>query len=55
MTVLNRKGGEKVKRDKKAYTSPSLKKWGKVADLTQTGKTMPGDDGKSGSAASQGG
>lgn len=39
---------------KKAYTPPELKKWGKVADLTKTGQTMPGADGKGGSAASQG-
>jgi hypothetical protein len=34
---------------KKAYTSPSLKEWGKVADLTKTGETQPGGDGKGGS------
>jgi hypothetical protein len=39
---------------KKAYTSPSLKKWGKVAELTQTGLTNPGDDGKAGSRPSSG-
>ena len=39
---------------KKAYTTPSLTKWGKVAELTQTGKTNPGTDGKSGSRPSQG-
>ena len=39
---------------KKAYTSPSLKKWGKVAELTQTGLTNPGADGKQGSRPSQG-
>ena len=39
---------------KKAYTSPSLKKWGKVAELTQTGLTNPGEDGKSGSRPSSG-
>jgi hypothetical protein len=43
-----------MKTDKKVYASPSLKKWGKVADLTQTGQTNPGGDGKQGSAASQG-
>ena len=39
---------------KKSYTPPVLKKWGKVADLTQTGRTMPGADAKGGSAGSQG-
>lgn len=39
---------------KKAYVSPELKDFGKVADLTQTGLTRPGDDAKGGSAASQG-
>lgn len=36
-------------KDKKAYTSPRLKKWGTVTDLTQDGRTMPGFDVKSGS------
>jgi hypothetical protein len=40
--------------EKKSYTPPKLKKWGTVADLTKTGRTMPGADGKSGSAASRG-
>lgn len=40
--------------EKKAYTPPKLKKWGTVADLTKTGRTNPGADGKGGSAASQG-
>jgi hypothetical protein len=39
---------------KKPYTSPSLKKWGKVAELTQTGLTNPGTDGKAGSRPSEG-
>lgn len=39
---------------KKAYTAPQLADFGKVADLTQTGLTHPGSDGKGGSAASQG-
>ena len=43
-----------MKSDKKAYTSPSLKKWGKVADLTQTGLTQPGPDAKDGSSSSTG-
>ena len=40
--------------EKKGYTPPTLKTWGTVRDLTQTGKTNPGGDGKSGSAASKG-
>jgi hypothetical protein len=40
--------------DKKGYTSPSLKTWGKVRDLTQTGLTNPGADGKAGSRPSEG-
>jgi hypothetical protein len=43
-----------MKQDNKAYASPSLKKWGKVADLTQTGRTQPGADGKAGSRPSEG-
>ena len=41
--------------EKKAYTPPKLNKWGTVADLTKTGQTMPGADGKGGSSASSGG
>ncbi len=33
----------------KTYTAPLLKKWGTVSDLTLTGGTNPGDDGKGGS------
>jgi hypothetical protein len=40
--------------DKKDYTTPELRTWGTVTDLTQTGKTNPGADGKSGSRPSQG-
>lgn len=40
--------------DKKEYTTPDLVEHGSVTDLTQTGLTNPGDDGKSGSAPSQG-
>jgi hypothetical protein len=39
---------------KKTYQSPSLKALGKVADLTRTGLTNPGGDGKEGSVASMG-
>jgi len=38
----------------KTYSTPSLSEWGTVTDLTQTGLTNPGDDGKSGSRPSQG-
>jgi hypothetical protein len=40
--------------EKKRYETPRIKDWGTVAELTATGQTMPGDDAKSGSAASQG-
>ncbi len=40
---------------KTPYTQPQLTTLGNVTDLTQTGQTHPGEDGKSGSAASQGG
>ena len=36
---------------KKVYTAPKLKEWGSVADLTRTGLTHEGDDGKLGSIA----
>jgi hypothetical protein len=39
---------------KKSYTTPKLKKWGTVADLTQTGKTNEGGDAKNGSSGSGG-
>lgn len=45
---------EHGKDARKAYTTPELKDFGKVSDLTQTGLTNPGQDGKGGSAASQG-
>jgi hypothetical protein len=38
----------------KDYTAPELEDFGTVADLTETGRTNPGNDGKSGSAASSG-
>ncbi len=34
---------------KKVYAAPNLKEWGTVADLTKTGLTNSGDDGKIGS------
>lgn len=40
--------------EKKDYTAPELVTWGTVADLTQTGQTNPGDDGKTGSRPSNG-
>jgi len=38
----------------KTYSTPSLSEWGTVTDLTHTGLTNPGDDGKAGSRPSQG-
>jgi hypothetical protein len=40
--------------EKKDYTQPELRTWGTVTDLTKTGLTNPGADGKSGSRPSQG-
>ena len=37
-----------------SYSTPSLREWGTVTDLTQTGLTNPGADGKSGSRPSNG-
>lgn len=31
------------------YQEPQIEEWGSVADLTQTGQTQPGTDGKTGS------
>ena len=39
---------------KKTYKAPSLKTWGNVANLTQTGLTRPGGDAKDGSVLSEG-
>ena len=39
---------------KKEYKRPEFTELGSVIDVTQTGLTNPGPDGKSGSAASQG-
>ena len=39
---------------KTPYTEPHLKKIGSIADLTLTGQTEPGGDGKDGSVASMG-
>lgn len=36
------------------YEEPKVEEWGSVTDLTQTGGTNPGGDGKSGSVDSQG-
>lgn len=41
-------------KDKKTYQPPELNEWGTVADLTGTGQTNPGDDGKTGSVLSPG-
>ncbi len=42
-------GGDADMADKKAYTSPELREWGTIKDLTQTGKTREGGDAKTGS------
>jgi len=39
---------------KQLYVRPELNVLGSVADLTRTGRTNPGGDGKSGSVASAG-
>jgi hypothetical protein len=36
------------------YNEPEIETWGAVTDLTETGLTNPGDDGKSGSRPSSG-
>jgi hypothetical protein len=41
--------------DKKIYSEPKVTDFGTVADLTQSGRTMPGSDAKGGSAMSTGG
>jgi hypothetical protein len=41
--------------DKKDYRTPEIQDWGTVTDVTETGLTNPGGDGKSGSRPSQGG
>lgn len=40
---------------KQPYVRPELHRLGSVADLTRTGITNPGGDGKTGTAASKGG
>lgn len=40
--------------DKKEYTEPELRTWGTVTELTQTGNTQAGTDGKAGSRPSGG-
>lgn len=40
--------------DNKDYQEPAVTDYGTVADLTETGLTNPGSDGKSGSRPSQG-
>ena len=39
---------------KKEYNKPSIEDFGTVTELTATGLTNPGGDGKSGSVASRG-
>jgi hypothetical protein len=43
-----------MSKEKKTYEKPTLKTWGTIADLTKTGGTNPGADGKGGSVPSQG-
>ena len=45
---------KKVSQARKVYVAPTIKRWGTVADLTKTGQTNPGGDGKGGSATSFG-
>jgi hypothetical protein len=40
--------------DKAEYTTPVVTDWGTVTDLTQTGRSRPGGDAKSGSVMSRG-
>lgn len=40
--------------EKLEYTKPELQVWGKIEELTLTGQTQPGGDGKEGSVASMG-
>lgn len=47
------KGNETLK-EKKVYKKPEIKVWGSVKDLTKTGLTHPGGDGKIGSVPSMG-
>lgn len=42
------------RKEKKAYRKPEIREWGTVADLTATGATNPGSDGKDGSGPSEG-
>ncbi|HEX6386491.1 MAG TPA: hypothetical protein VF177_17605 [Anaerolineae bacterium] len=43
-----------MSKEKKTYQKPTLNTWGTVADLTKTGQTHPGADGKSGSVVNPG-
>ena len=45
--MMNEKSNEN--QPKKVYTSPVIKQWGTIADLTRTGQTYSGGDGKTGS------
>lgn len=44
-----------MREQKKDYNAPEIRDLGSVTDLTQTGNTQPGTDGKGGSSASAGG
>ena len=43
-----------AERTDEDYQEPKLDAWGSVADLTETGLTNPGTDGKVGSRPSEG-
>lgn len=44
-----------MREQKKDYNAPEIRDLGSVTDLTQTGNTHPGTDGKGGSSTSNGG
>lgn len=43
-----------MREQKKDYNAPEIRELGSVTDLTQTGNTQAGGDGKTGSKGSQG-
>jgi hypothetical protein len=51
---MERRQRRAVKNQKKSYTSPTLKKWGTVASLTQVNKQPPSVDVKNGASLSMG-
>ena len=42
------------RKKRRPYKAPTVQDWGNVKDLTSTGSTDPGADGKGGSVASMG-